>query len=412
MRRFSLVITALTSGLSWAEEIVISTSSGTSEVLTSSANSGQWKGILNSENIWGLATDGNTGNVYFSSPTSGKIHVAHHQSLLQGEVETFIFDPSAVFHGVAVANQQLFALNSSTDELLAYPLDRTRPGEVIADGFMRPNDVAIDTERNRFYVSDSGHDLLHVFSFQQRILLKTYDLEGAWGIAVDETTGDVYLSSHDLGTLSKIEWDSGQLSVILAGLEAPRGLTFDRYRNLIIKESGSGRYVELNLNNQTTSNKVVVENDNVAPVNGHDLIIRESEDFDHDFLNDDWEISQVGQVDQIRPGVDSDFDGIDPLIEYAFNGSTSQADLNFWKTFDLNDPGEGTLSLDVVDDQAIKTAIQISNDLENWVTIEHSSAAPSPAEGYLRYSFDFVSEEVFGTIPKSVFVRAGAYPDR
>ena len=403
---FASVLSFLVSGAR-AEELVILSSSGDFKAYEGTASTLTLSSALDGANIWGVAANPESRFFYFTSPTTGEIFQLDWQAMPGSGLTSFISESGAVFHGAAVAGGSLYVLDSASDELWRYDLPIPGRKEVILGGFQRPNDVEVDLENERIYVTDSGADEVTVYSLVDQTLLATIPLQGAWGVAVHPGTGNAYFSSYDQGTISRYQWSNGIVEEVVAGLKGPRGLEFDRFYRLAVFESDENRLAEVDLATGLTEGKGYATD----PKNGHAFVISDTNDFDGDFLGDSWEDQHASTLGELAPGMDPDADSIDVLAEYAFNGNPLAMD-DLYLQQKWNDNVENVIEMDVVVDAGIATSFAVSNDLQTWLPLPPPNVTDSPVSGYLRYTFRFTSAEVYGQPQDRLFFRAGARADR
>jgi sugar lactone lactonase YvrE len=273
-----------------AETQVFATSPPEFKLLEASDSAPAFQEVLSSINPWGLACHPDTGLLYFSDPNAGIIG-AIDPGAPTPTIITIVDRPTGALHGISLdaVNNRLFFLDSADDSINVVDLQTLAVTPlVLANGIVRPNDLVYDPDQNQLYVTDSGADEVRIVS-DTGVIGPSASLpstEGAWGIALQPGTGDVYFSSFDNGTIHQL-LDTTPLTTteIVSGLAGPRGLEFDRHGNLFCLESGMNRVVVIDVGAGTFAPTGFA-----SALNGRAFLLFDSEDKDGDFLLDDWEL--------------------------------------------------------------------------------------------------------------------------
>lgn len=333
------------------------------------------------ENYWSTALHQATGDVYLSVPTEGRIYRGN----LNDDppvLEEFVFRNGAVYHGLAVdeVNGLLYALDSADDAIHLYSMALgIYFGAVGGVELQRPNELLFDRKRQWLVVSDSGLDVIRIYSPGGVGLL--YELDsattvGVWGLAMDEE-GRILYSSHDLGEIWR--WDpldeTSEPELIRSGLSGPRGLGYDRNGNFFCVESGLGQV------------RRIGEGDDLVfstALGGRDVLLYADCDFNGNFLPDEWEGSQSDPALARTLDFDSNYDGdaLSDGLEAALGGDfTSTSDGNGVE-FMVSDEGVIELEHLALKKSDYRYRVMLSQDLENW---HEASVLPEVANGGLLY---------------------------
>lgn len=360
------------------------------------------------ENYWAAALDRNTGNVYFSVPTEGRIYRGNVNDD-SATLELFVDRPGAVFHGMAVDvnNGVLLVLDSAGDRIRRYLMSNGGFAGTIGSGatLQRPNELLFDGSRQWLIVSDSGVDKIQIFSSGLGNLL--YELEhvstqGVWGLALDPETGDLIYGSHDRGEVWR--WDplaTGATPTLMhSGLSGPRALAYDRQGRLFCVQSGSGQVTTLGETPELSYSVVA---------GGRDLVLYADCDLNGNYLPDDWESSQndpfllrnsnfAGNVDG-----DSFSNGLEAALGESGLEVTNGAGFDFvW-----NGEGQFTVEHLALKKSDYRYQLLLSNDLRNWRSAATLPQVISGASAYDTWTFEVdVIAEGFPTAEK-IFARVG-----
>jgi len=385
-----------------AEQTAFLSSSGNFTLQKGTATIPALTSVLETQNIWGVTYRNTDDLIYFSNPTSGTI-VSYDAS--NHSVVKVIEEPTAVFHGIDHAEGSLYALRSGTDDLVRYDLPSVAP-TILATGLMRPCDVAVDSDRERIFVTDSGLDQIREYNLDGT-LARSWNLNGAWGVDVSPVDGSVYVTSHDTGELWRNMIGSTSFIRVVAGMNAPRGVEIDRSGKIFILESGENRVVQ-----------AVPALDQFFPtsyteaLNGHAMVIYESSDKDGDYLPDDWELSQSSSLATVNGGTNSDGDSHVALAEYAFMGSATQSEGSLVKDYVQNGAVGFSVTLPVVNDSDIQMSFMVSNDLATWVEVSPSQTTPIVETPYSNQLFNVLESDHFSPQKGKLFFKASAEINR
>jgi len=348
---------------------------------------------------WGVTFD-ESFSVYFVSDANLGI-IAFNEAVAQD----YVLDAASVYHGIDADNGNLYALRSGSDDLVVFDIPSTDP-VVLASGFERPNDVAVDSGRNRIYVTDSGLDQVRSYDLNGS-LTGTWNLNGAWGVAIDQTSGEVYVTSYDDGLLYRKSLGGSSFVSKVSGLDGPRGVEVDRGGRVFVIEANSDRVVQT-----VPAIGMFFPTIYTGVLNGHGLVYEESTDRDGDFLGDDWERGFSGSLITYNGGNDPEGDGHVGLLEYAFNGDPTAREGALYGDF-VQSAGDGfSLSMKVRDDDGLLMNYFVSNDLVGWVEVTPTSEAAAAEAGYNDLEFDVTEMGTLGVETGKLFFKASVQPNR
>ncbi len=385
-----------------AEQTVFLSSPGNFTLQKGTATTPTLTSVVNTLNIWGVTYRNTDDLIYLSDPTSGTIQS---YNATTHAVATVISEPTAVFHGIDHAEGSLYALRSGTDDLVRYDLPSTTP-TILTAGFMRPCDVAVDSERKRIFVTDSGLDQIREYDLEGT-LKRLWILSGVWGVDVSPVDGAVYVTSHDSGELWRNVIGSSSFIRVVSELKSPRGVEIDRSGKIFVLESGEKRVVQA----VPALNQFFATSYTEA-LNGHAMVIYESTDKDGDYLPDAWELAHSGSLSTLSAGTNADGDSHIALAEYAFMGSPTQNEGSLVKDYVQNGAVGFSVTLPVIDDADIQTSFMVSNDLTTWVEVSPSQTTPIVDTSYLNQQFDMLESDHFSPQKGKLFFKANAELNR
>ncbi|MCW1886295.1 hypothetical protein OKA04_16275 [Luteolibacter flavescens] len=358
---------------------------------------------LSGINPWGLASDPETGRVYFSDPTGGRI--AWIDPSAQTPAATNLINrPASTFHGIAIdsPNRRLFYLDSANDTVNVFHLTTLADQAIVTGGnIVRPNDVAWDAGRGWVWFTDSGGDFVSAIrswtsSTADRV---TFPATDPWGIAVNPQTGAVYYSSYSAGTIRSLDPANGNSAVVVSGLQGPRGLKFDAYGRLFCLESGLNRVKQVQLPGQPVPTKTYTNAEN-----GRAFLIYESDDLDGDHLIDAWERRYSSTLAGLSSASDPDTDGRTALMELLFNGTPqSGADPAPVRSFTRSG---GTVTATFQGPrEGYNFGAQFSSNLSSWQNYSGTLTKVNLADPlYATWTLSFSPASV-GLNPSRVFIR-------
>lgn len=360
------------------------------------------------ENYWAAALDRNTGDLYFSVPTEGRIYRGNVNDD-SATLELFVERPGAVFHGMAVDvnNGVLLVLDSAGDRIRRYLMSNGGSAGTIGSGatLQRPNELLFDSSRQWLIVSDSGVDKIQIISSGLGDLLYELDhasTQGVWGLALDPETGDLIYGSHDRGEVWR--WDplaSGDPPTLMhSGLSGPRALAYDRRGRLFCVQSGMGQVTTLGEAPELTYS---------IAAGGRDVVLFADCDLNGNYLPDEWESSQndpfllrnsnfAGNVDG-----DSFSNGLEAAL--GENG----LEVTNGSGFDFVWDGEGqfTVAHLALQKSDYRYQLLLSSDLQNWQSATTLPQVTSGVGAYDTWTFEIdVVAEGFPTAEK-IFARVG-----
>lgn len=352
-------------------------------------------------NAWGIALDAQQGILYWTDPTARKVFSLPLDDLGGSPVE-ILSSPTAVYHGITwdSGSERLYLLDSDSDSLLR--LDPSNPGsiETFAWNTTRPCDLAIcDGE---IYVTDSGADSLFIGSSNggTPTPLSGAATEGIWGIAANPKDGNIYYSSFTQGKIYKLVKSTSALMEICDNLEGPRGLSFDKNGNLYCLESGTGTVVAVDIANGTCSPTSFA-----TALNGRAFLIFDNQDRDGDFIQDSWEIDQLGNLAS-GGGDDPDEDGTNTFTEYLFNGSATETDGQPLQALSEDLEGNISASYDALAGSEFSYQVEYTTDFSSWFQLNVTpSITPIPESNYENRAFSFDPSSLFLSQPTELFFR-------
>ncbi|MBN1418242.1 MAG: SMP-30/gluconolactonase/LRE family protein [Planctomycetes bacterium] len=125
------------------------------------------------------------------------------------------------------------AQGSSIDRPIGavYRIDPNGDVEKIASGFAYPNGLAVTVDRKRFYLSESGHNRLHVFDIDaagklaNRRVLHQFPDSTVDGLALDEY-GRIWVARWEHGTVDVVSPEGDLVGSIPAGGRRVTNLCF------------------------------------------------------------------------------------------------------------------------------------------------------------------------------------------
>lgn len=333
------------------------------------------------ENYWSAALDGATGDVYLSVPTDNRIYRGN----LNDEpptLEVFVEESGSVFHGLAVdeVNNLLYVLDSADDAIEVYSTTfGSYFGAVGGVELQRPNEIHFDRERQWLIVSDSGLDLLRIYSPGQGLLYELNDAstKGVWGVTVDPANGDVIYSSHDRGEVWR--WnptdESALPTLVESELSGPRGLGYDRRGNLYCVESGVGQARLLESEEDITFS---------LAAGGRDVLLYADCDFNGNFLPDDWEAAQESPSLARTLGFTTNHDGdaFSDGLEAALGGDFTSGTDGSGVEVTVGDDGSFEVEHLALKKSDFDYRLRLSQDLTRW---QDATTLPVVADGGLLY---------------------------
>ncbi|MFT6864745.1 MAG: hypothetical protein ACJAVK_003313 [Akkermansiaceae bacterium] len=370
---------------------------------TGDPGSATLNGLLNNTNYWAVERSSVTGIIYLSVPTDGKIYQVD-PSVNPIAISVFVNAPGAVFHGLAVNNEDgiLYAADSATDTIKKYTLNTGQADGSLGIGYKRPNEVIHDEASQRIIVSDSGTDAISIYDEAGNLQLAFFDATtvGVWGLVIDPQNGDLLYSSHDLGIIYRRNLTGGSVTVEHDSLQGPRGLGFDRWGQLYCVESTANQVKTFGPSPLTTY---------TTAGGGRDISILADCDRDGDFLPDAWEATSGGS--SLTFMGDADGDGIVNGLEAATGGSTTASDDGSPVELIRNSNGEFTITHQAFKKSALAYTLWLSTDLANW---QAAGTLPSRTDGaglYDTWNFRFTSEdEGFPVDTPRLFSKLGLEP--
>ncbi|MBN19165.1 MAG: hypothetical protein CL758_06830 [Chloroflexi bacterium] len=129
---------------------------------------------------------------------------------------------------------------------------------------LEPTNMAVNRDKNWIYISDTGNDKVHIFDLNGNFISSWGDSEseasfrGANGVAVcDKSTMDsdyyesnearVYVADRDNNRILAFDENGNFISDLgISGLNAPDGLSTDRFCNLYISDKHNNRIIKTN----------------------------------------------------------------------------------------------------------------------------------------------------------------------
>jgi len=331
---------------------------------------------------WGVTFDSSSSNYFVSDANVGIVMF----STATGSVDPYVTDPGAVYHGIDAVGGKLYALRSGSDDLVVFDLSVAATPVVLASGFQRPNDVAVDLERGRIYVTDSGLDQVKSFNLLGNSIA-TWNLNGAWGVDIDERDGTVYVSSYDDGLLYRNLDGDGSFVSVVSGFDGPRGVEVDR----------RGAVFVMNSNTETVVQAIPALNMFFSTPYTGAL---------------DWELSFGSSLTILDRVTGVDVDGFSTFLEYAFSGDPTQNESSLFTEF-IQNSGDGfSVSLTARDDADLLQNYFVSNNLTTWVEVIPSSTSVSATTGFNDLEFELTEADYFSDVKGRLFFRVSAEPNR
>jgi YVTN family beta-propeller protein len=122
-----------------------------------------------------------------------------------------------------------------------------------------PRALAVDPSQDRAYVA-LGDGVLATLDTDERQVLCTIPVgREPEGVAVNRSTGLVYVSNRGDGTVSEVAGSGCGSVTSIAGLTEPAGLIVDEQTNhIFVSDSGTGHVVVLDANNRRVVGKIAV----------------------------------------------------------------------------------------------------------------------------------------------------------
>lgn len=355
--------------------------------------------VASMQNIWGVSYRNTDDLIYVSNPTDGTI-LSYEAS--SDTVVTVISEPTAVFHGIDIADGALYALRSGSDDLVRYDLPSTTP-VILANGLMRPCDVVVDSARNRIFVTDSGLDEVREYELDGT-LRRLWNLSGVWGVDVSPVDGAVYVSCHDSGELWKNALGSSSFIRVVTGLDSPRGVEVDRSGKIFVLEAGQQRLVQA----VPAVNSFIATAYSSEAKNGHGMVVYESTDKDGDYLPDSWELTYNSSLAAVNAQSNNDTDSSIALAEYAFMGSPVATENSLVKDYTQNGADGFSVTIPVVDDADIHPSFMVSNDLVTWIEVAPSRTTAIGGTNYSDQEFELSESNHFTPQKGRLFFKATA----
>jgi len=338
--------------------------------------------ILSDINPWGLALDPENERIIWSNPTTGEIGWSGYGTQADNDGILFV-DEDRVWHGIDLDCEQqlLFLLDSATDQVMVFDLPSSTLKEAFADkDFIRPNAIDYCADGDLLAISDSGNDFVALYRSGGKLIAKRA-AAGAWGIAIDTMSDNVFYTSHDEGTLTRWNPSTNQIEVIASNLNRPRGVEIDRYGRIYCVTSGDGRIVEVNRNNGNRTPSPI----GVA-VGARDLLIFEEDDTDGDSLLDSWEAGAGVALCKLHADSNLDLDMLSVLQEMLFNGSVTEADGSLVE-MDMTPEGESLIGFEGLADEGYAYRLFLSTDLKSWQPAKTSPMITPIGNGYNFYEY-------------------------
>jgi hypothetical protein len=320
--------------------------------------------VITGTNTWSVDYDPLANKMYWSFIDSGEIWRTDPDGQ---NAELIVQESGTVLRGLQVDPYAgvLYFLDSLSDGVWATDLEGSSFQPVVG-GFTRPNDMVLDRVDGRLYVTDSGVDnvLRHDLGGGAPV---SWPIDGAWGIAIDQETETVYVST-DTGEVHAFDKDGTPDAgnpVFQEQGAIFRGMEWDPVRCLLhVVDAKNDRVLEIDPAASSSELSTLF----ATPLNNpRDLVIIENTDRDGDFLPDLWELDQLGTIAQ-QPSTDGDNDFRDLFTEYAFGGHPGFADPPVSAgPFDL--PSAGSITFDQmvrVTDPGLAFTAMMSIDLQAW----------------------------------------------
>jgi DNA-binding beta-propeller fold protein YncE len=114
-----------------------------------------------------------------------------------------------------------------------------------------PEAIALDPQRERAYVTLSEGSLVAVDTQSDQVMCITEVGSDPQGVAVDQSTGLVYVANYGASTLSVVDGLGCGGVTTLTGLEGPSAVTVDESAGRVyVSDCGAGQVVALDTDSQ------------------------------------------------------------------------------------------------------------------------------------------------------------------
>lgn len=349
--------------------------------------------VVTGTNTWSVDYDPLANKVYWSFIDSGEIWRTDPDGQ---NAELVVLGPGTVLRGIQVDpyGDAIYFLDSFSDSIWVTDLDGSSFAP-LASGFVRPNDMALDLPGGGLFVTDSGSDTVLRHDLGGGAPL-TWPLSGAWGVAIDQGSGTVFVSTDagEVHAFDKAGVADANNPVFQQAGSLFRGLEWDPARCLLyVVDAKNDRVLEFDPADGSSGVSTLF---GTALNNPRDIVLIEIDDRDGDLLPDSWEIDRLGTVAQ-RPWEDGDNDFRSLFAEYAFGGNPGIADPTA-SAGPFGPPSAGPLTFDQkvrVGDPRLEFTAMMSIDLLAWEAIPAAALGSTdtvlPGEpGYAvrRYTVD------------------------